>query len=310
MMKLRYLWAAVIAAMTLAALMALGRMEANQAPLPYIYEDTKQLVLFVEDAAQLVETRGTEAFREFAVKGSRWFNDNYYLFIYNLDGVCLFHPVAPELVGRNLLGLKDMNGKPMVRNITDIGRGPDPKAAGWVFYLWEPRTDLTPYWKVSYIRKAVGPDGKVYMLGCGVHNFKIENLFVKDCVDKAVELLKSQGKEAAFAQFRDRASPFFFCDTYIHVFDDKGWCLVDPAFPNMEKRDLTSFQDALGHYVVKEMLKRLSKSETAWLQYMLPQPGSALPSRKLAYLRKVSINGEVLIVWAEFFQATPIWMKI
>lgn len=292
-------------------MLALSRIDvAPTASLPYIYEDTKELVLFVESAARLVETRGTAAFREFGVKGSRWFNDTYYLFIYDIDGVCLFHPVAPELVGRNLLGLKDMNGKPMVKNITDIGRGQDPKASGWVFYLWEPRADLTPYWKVSYIRKAVGPDGKVYLLGCGVHSFKIENIFVKDCVDQAVELLKSQGKEAAFAQFRDRASPFFFGDTYIYVFDDQGWRVVDPAFPNMEKRDMTSFKDALGHYVVQEMLRRLQKDETVWLQYMLPKPGATLPSRKLAYLRKVKVNGETLIVGADFFLATPIWMKI
>ena len=35
-----------------------------------------------------------------------------------------------------------------------------------------------------------------------------------------------------------------------------------------------------------------------------------MPSRKLAYLRKVEVNGETLIVGADFFQATPIWMKL
>lgn len=301
-----------MAAAAIVAMLALGHLdiERQTTTLPYIYKDTRQLVLLVESAARLLEVEGPEAFREFAVKGSRWLNDDYYLFVYNLEGVCLFHPIAPELVGRNLMALKDMNGKPMVREITDIGRRPGPQASGWVFYLWEPRADLAPSWKASYIRKAVGPDGKVYMVGCGVHNFKIEEIFVKDCVDRAVQLLVSQGKAAAFAQFRDRSSPFFFCGTYIYVFNDKGWCLVDPGFPNQEMRDMTYFRDAMGHYVIKDMLKRLEKDDAAWLQYMLPKPGSMLPSRKLAYFRKVKVNGETLMVGADFFLATPIWMKI
>jgi hypothetical protein len=203
-----------------------------------------------------------------------------------------------------------MNGKPVGRWINEIGQRPEPDASGWVFYLWEAPTDLTPTWKNSYVRKAIGPQGKIYLVGSGVHHFKIETIFVRWCVDRAAELLQNQGKEVAFAQFRDRASRFFFCDTYIYVLNDKGECLVDPAFPTLERRDLTRVKDAVGHYVVKRMLQRLQDSETAWVQNMLPKPGTTMPSRKLAYLRKVEVNGETLIVGADFFQATPIWMKL
>ena len=279
-------------------------------PLPYLYEDTRQLVYYVEEAARLVEKKGPEAFQEFSVQGSRWLSGSHYLFIYDLNGVCLFHPAIPELLGKNLLDLRDMNGKPVGHWINEIGYRPEPDASGWIFYLWKAPTDLTPTWKNSYVRKAVGPGGRIYLVGSGVHHFKIESLFVRQCVDRAVELLKSQGKEAAFARFRDRASRFFFCDTYIYVLNTKGDCLVDPAFPTLERRDWTHFTDAVGHHVVQEMLHRLQDSDTAWVQYMLPRPGATMPSRKLAYLRKVKVNGETLIVGADFFQATPIWMKM
>jgi hypothetical protein len=290
-------------------LMVWGRRSQDKA-LTYLYEDTRQLVFLVEEAAGRIEKLGPEAFREFSVQGSRWLKDNHYLFVYDINGVCLFHPAIPDLVGRNLLDLKDMNGKPVGRWINEIGHRPEPDASGWVFYLWEAPTDLTPTWKNSYVRKALGPQGKIYLVGSGVHHFKIETIFVRQCVDRAVELLKSQGKEVAFAQFRDRASRFFFCDTYIYVLNDKGQCLVDPAFPTLEMRDLTRVKDAGGHYVVKEMLQRLQDRDTAWVQYMLPKPGTTMPSRKLAYLRKVEVNGETLIIGADFFQATPIWMKL
>jgi hypothetical protein len=311
MRKLALGLGAVMAVAVVTALMLWGRSKPDlHKPLPYLYEDTRQLVFFVEEAARLVEKRGPEAFREFSVRGSRWLDDSHYLFVYDINGICLFHPAIPELVGRNLLDLKDMNGKPVGRWINEIGHRPEPDASDWVFYLWEAPTDLTPTWKNSYVRKAVGPRGKVYLVGSGVHYFKIETIFVRQCVDRAVELLKSQGKKIAFAHFRDRASRFFFCDTYIYVLNDKGQCLVDPAFPNLEMRDLTQFKDALGHQVVKEMLQRLENHDTAWVQYMLPRPGANLPSRKLAYLRKVKVNGETLIIGADFFLATPIWMKL
>ena len=289
---------ALLAVVAVTILMVWGRSNPDlHKPLPYLYEDTKQLVFLVEEAARLVEKRGPEAFPEFSVQGSRWLDDSHYLFVYDINGVCLFHP-------------KDMNGKPVGRWINEIGHRPERDASGWVFYLWKAPTNMTPTWKNSYVRKAVGPQGKVYLVGCGLHHFKIETTFVRQCVDRAVRLLKDQGKEVAFARFRDRASRFFFCDTYIYVFNTRGQCLVDPAFPNLERRDLTRAKDAVGHQVVKEMLHRLQNRDTAWVQYMLPKPGATMPSRKLAYLRKVKVNGETLIVGADFFQATPVWMKL
>jgi hypothetical protein len=308
--KLHLALEAAFALAALIALIILGRASmGSHAPLPYLYEDTKQLVLLVEDAAHLIEKQGTAAFPAFVVPGSSWFNKWRYLFIYDLDGVCLFHPVNPGLMGRQLLDLKDVNGKPFGRWINEIGCRPESNASGWVSYLWEAPGDLNPTWKVSYIRKAVGPDGKVYLVGSGTHNFKIGPIFVKEFVDRAVNLLQKQGEEIAFAQFRDRASRFSFCDTYIYVLDEQGLCLVDPAFPNLERRNVKEFQDALGHHPVREVLQRLEKSDTVWVQYMLPRPGSSLPSRKVAYVRKVTLNGKMRVVWADFFLSTPIWMR-
>jgi Cache domain len=310
--KRKVLWALeaafVLAALT--GLIILGQAgKGDHAPLPYLYTDTKQLVLLLHDAAHLVEKEGTAAFPAFAVPGSRWFDHRHYLFIYDINGVCVFHPVEPELVGRHLLGLKDINGKPYGRWLVDVGRRPEPQASGWIFYLWEAPGDLNPTWKVSYICKAVGPDGKVYEVGSGLQNFKMEPIFIKNCVNRAVTLLQQQGEKIAFAQFRDPASRFSFCDTYTYVLDTRGRCLVDPGFPSLGSRDLEQFRDALGHYPVREALQRLQLEDNIWVQYMLPRPGSTLPSRKLAYVRKVKINGEELVVWADFFLATPIWMR-
>lgn len=277
---------------------------------PYTYTDTRQLVSLVEDAADMVEQKGEEAFATLRVKGSRWNNNNYYFFIYNLEGVCVFHAVEPGLVGQNLITLKDMNGKPVIHYITEIAKRPEPKAAGWVFYLWEDKTQLTPMWKSAYIRKAVGPDGKIYAVGSGSYNTKIEKAFVHERVNMACELLKTKGRESAFSDLHNPAMPFHFLDTFVFVLDRKGCTLVDPSFPTHAGRDLSQMQDAVGMYVIKEILAKLEKGEEAYVQYLWPKPGTNLPSRKVAYVRKVVLEGETLVVGADFFLATPIWMKL
>jgi signal transduction histidine kinase len=275
----------------------------------YLYEDTKQLVALVEGAAGLMEKRGTAAFRAFGEKGSKWFDDKHYFFVYDVSGRCLFHPVEPELVGKNLMGLKDMNGKPVIRMITDVAKKPGNRASGWVFYLWEDGTQISPLWKGSYIRKVVGPNGKIFLLGSGLYTIKIEKEFIRERVDEAAELLLSKGRNAAFEEFRNPATQFYFLYAYIFVLRMDGTSLVDPSYPTHTGRDLSKFRDVIGSYPVREMIKKLKNADIAWVQYMWPKPGSSLPSRKLVYARKVKVGEEFLIVGSEFFLAMPIWMR-
>jgi signal transduction histidine kinase len=276
----------------------------------YTYESTKRLVSLVEDAATLMENQGTAAFQQFAVNGSRWFNGNDYLFVYAPDGTCVFHPVSPELVGKNLINLRDMNGKPVIQRIVDIAKQPGNDASAWIFYLWEDKVQLTPDWKSAFVRKVVTPDNKVYLIGAGIYSIRVEKIFVQWRVDDAVALLKAEGREAAFQAFRDPAERFYFLDTYIFVLDSTGHTVVDPAYPTLVGRDLLQFQDAVGALVIRDLLQRLKVTDAAWVQYLWPAPGDPMPSRKLIYARRVTVGGEVLIVGSDFYLATPIWLKV
>ena len=280
----------------------------DQRPV-YMYEDTRRLVALVEDAAGLMERRGESAFTEFRVPGSKWFNGQYYLFVYATDGTCVFHPIEPDLVGKNMMSLRDMDGKPVIRFITDVGRGNGINASGWVFYLWPEKTQLMPLWKSAYIRKVVTPEGKTYLIGSGAYNIKTEKRFVEERVKMAAALLQDKGKEIAFQEFRSRASPFVFLDEYIFVLDMHGRAVVDPAYPTLEGRDLSKFHDAVGVASIQEMLQKLQHADETWVEYLWPRPGASLPSRKLIYARKVRLGNNVLVVGSDFYLATPIWMK-
>jgi hypothetical protein len=102
---LRSALAAPLAVLALAFTAASG--DCKEPLSQYTYKDTKELVALVEDAASRIEAIGDDAFKEFAKTDPKWLNDNYYLFAYTLDGITLFQPFSPELIGTNDLDLKD-----------------------------------------------------------------------------------------------------------------------------------------------------------------------------------------------------------
>jgi signal transduction histidine kinase len=287
----------------------IARAETARNLLRYTYMDTRNLVTLVEDAAALVEAKGEAAFAEFDEPGSRWLIGDTYIFAYTPDGMAVFHPISPELLNTNVINLTDMDGKPIIQEIVNVANSPLPKASGWVFYLWQDRTQITPIWKASYVRKVVTPGGKTYLIGSGLYNPKIEKAFVQERLNLACDLLAKAGKEEAFRQFRNTASPFAFLDAYVFVLSEKGETLVDPAFPTLAGRDMLNFKDAVGFEPIRALFAKLQAADDAWVQFLWPKPGSVVPSRKLVYARKINVNGETMIVGSDFFIATPIWMK-
>ena len=70
-----------------------------------------------------------------------------YFFLYDLDGVNLMHPRQPELVGRNLVEMRDAGGEPTIRMLLQRAR----TGGGFVAYHWrKPSTQLETS-KLGYV---------------------------------------------------------------------------------------------------------------------------------------------------------------
>jgi hypothetical protein len=275
-----------------------------------LYADNKQLVRLVEEAASSIERGGTEAFHDFSRKGSKWLNDQHYMFVYDEHGKAVFHPIEPDLVGQDLSSFQDIEGRRVIARMMEIARQPEPNSSGWVFYLWEGMWHTRPQWKGSFVRKAIAPDGDVFLVGSGLYNVKIEKAFVEEGVDKAAALIHELGKDAAFAELRRVSCPLHVLDAYIRVTDDEGTVLVDPLFPSLaKKRNISKEVDFIGKNVFQYTKAALQSSDAVWTSFTVPKLGSGLPEKRLIYTRKVNIGGETLFVGASFTPASPIWLK-
>lgn len=126
----------------------------------------EKLVTLVDKAAALIQKEGESAFAEFRKKGSEWFQGDLYIFVDDMEGKNLCHPVTPGLEGKNLLDMKDAEGKEFVREMIDLLKTKD---AGWVEYSFAKPGAAAPLKKIAYVKKTMMPSGTAVLAGAGIY---------------------------------------------------------------------------------------------------------------------------------------------
>lgn len=138
------------------------RSTATTVPTPEI------IMAKVDQAARLLKKEGSAAFPKFMGKGSDYLFAGTYIWINDLDGVILMHPIKDKLVGRNLTAIKDKTGKRFIAMGVQVA---EEQGAGWIGYLWPKPGEKQVSHKVSYVKKVHTPDGDM-VLGCGVYDMR------------------------------------------------------------------------------------------------------------------------------------------
>ncbi len=105
-----------------------------------------------------------------AVAGAR-FDDGNYFFLYTFDGVSVTHPRA-DMIGKNLLGLKDPAGKPIVQELLSIARAGGK--GGYLDFLWVKPGDKEPTRKIAYVS---GIADWNWAVGTGLHVHDVDAKF-------------------------------------------------------------------------------------------------------------------------------------
>jgi cytochrome c len=89
---------------------------------------------WVEDAISLFENAGKEnALAEITDSKGRFILGERYVYALNLSGTMLAHPIERELTGKNLMDVKDSEGKAFIRRIVDTAK---TNGYGFMDYMW------------------------------------------------------------------------------------------------------------------------------------------------------------------------------
>jgi cytochrome c len=80
-------------------------------------------VAMVKSGITYIKASGKDkAYGEITAKNARFIKQDLYLVVYGLDGKCLAHGANEKQVGRDLIELKDIDGKPFIKERVELGK--------------------------------------------------------------------------------------------------------------------------------------------------------------------------------------------
>jgi cytochrome c len=108
----------------------------------------------------------------------------------------------------------------------------------------------------------------------------------KALVKKAIDYMKANGKEKAFAEFSNPKGKFVNGDLYIFVYDMNGKCLAHGFNQKMIGKDLIEMKDPDGKFYVKERIEIAKTRGSGMQDYKFTNPTSKKLENKTAYIEK------------------------
>jgi cytochrome c len=123
----------------------------------------EEAVAMVKRVQEKFKKDGAEAtFKVVSDKSTPEFHDrDLYPFIYDMKGLNVAHGARPALIGKNLIDLKDQDGKYLIREMVTIANVP---GSGWIDYKWPNPINNKIEDKSSYVEKMGG-----YFVGVGIY---------------------------------------------------------------------------------------------------------------------------------------------
>jgi cytochrome c len=126
----------------------------------------EECIAKAKEAAAMVNELGAEAaYAKINDPKGPFVWKNTYVFALTADTASITaHPFKPGLIGKNLLGIKDVNGKMFFAEFVEVAQS--GTGAGWVSYMWPKPEEKKPSPKISYIYRVPGEN---LAMGAGIY---------------------------------------------------------------------------------------------------------------------------------------------
>ena len=112
-----------------ASLMVAGRAAAMD-----MHDGSQQAVATVKRGIAYIKAHGKdEAYAAFTARKGEFRDPGHYLVVYALDGTVLAHGQNRNMVGRNLIYLRDVDGNPFIQETLDLAQ---EKKAFWMRHVF------------------------------------------------------------------------------------------------------------------------------------------------------------------------------
>ncbi len=106
-------------------------------------------------------------------------------------------------------------------------------------------------------------------------------------VKKAIQLIKADGREKAFAEINNKKGKFVDRDLYVFVYDMSGKCVAHGFNQKMIGKELAEMKDPDGKFFVKERIEIAKTKGSGWQDYKFTDPITKQLEPKSAYVERV-----------------------
>lgn len=121
-----------------------------------------EAVALVQKAVAYLKANGKEkAYAEFNKPNGQFKDRDLYIFVIDMNGMEWANGANQKIVGKNVMELKDAEGKPMVKSFIELAQ---TKGKGWVDYKWPDPVRKTVASKSSYLEKYDD-----VLIACGIY---------------------------------------------------------------------------------------------------------------------------------------------
>jgi polar amino acid transport system substrate-binding protein len=254
---------------------------------------------FVAKAVAYAGEKGKEAaLAAFTAPGGEFHQGQLYIYAYDFSGTVIAHGGDATLVGKNLIGMKDPNGVPVIQELVRLAK----QGSGWLYYTWpNPEHGNSQEPKLGYVMKV----DDTWFLGSGAYGPAAvkppSEAEVQAFVDEAQAYAKEVGQDKAIAAFMDTGGRFFRGQLYIFAYDYTGKVLCLPAEPQKLGEDRWNLQDSDGVYFVREFIEVAKNAGAGWVNYKYVNPAQGYAVQpKTSYIRKVD---DIWLLGAGTYQA-------
>ena len=272
----------------------------------YNYKKTKLLIETVRRGAEIVQSQGIDALREFEKYQK---NQDIYFYIYRLsDFLCIYHGEDSTRINTLVKNEFDIIGRPIKDLVREALRDTIDNPDAWVHFNWPTPNDIFPTWKSSCHRKIKMLDGTEAFIGAGMYGYISEQEFLRISVNKACRIIALKG-DSSLAIIQSPKSPYFFFDCSIFIYDFFGNSIIDPSYRKNSKLNLLVFEDATNHHPFKAIADQLKIKEDSWNALQFNSHESMNIRKKIIYCRNARFNGRDVIVGSMMDAPISVWFK-
>ena len=241
----------------------------------------------LDAAVAYLKRNGPEkAFEAFNVQEGTFVYGPYYVYVVGPDGFLYANGGKQmSLAGHNVLDLRDAAGKPMIR---DLIAAAEQSPNGAIEYRW-----LNP--EENHIDVKIGMYEKVdkYIVSVGYYTSRATQKEAQELLTRAVDFLKKNGDDKAFAAFNNQQAGFTHDDQYVFAIGiEDGRYRASGASPQLNGMDVRGMKDAAGNPLFEDMINIAKTKGSGTVEYVWRNPATNAVESKHTLIQRV---GDVLL---------------